>query len=200
MVESLARCEEGQISPDGVAKLLQETNNRLHQSGVENPDLMGTGAAVVGMLAGEGGLFAFNVGDKLDDFSQVRYNPDSISTLDVHGNQYGLLTSSKCFINSQMDCSSCHNVHENEAGNTAMFSQKCIACHTTTTHASLALPADKKEIFNSNCTDCHMPMLPSKKIILDVGNAGKAVPDLVRTHRISIYPQETKIFLQKIKK
>lgn len=144
--------------------------------------------------------FAFNVGDKLDEFSQARYNPDSVSTLDVHGNQYGLLMSSKCFINSQMDCSSCHNVHENEAGNTAMFSQKCIACHTTTTHASLALPADKKEIFNSNCTDCHMPMLPSKKIILYVAHAGKAVPDLVRTHRISIYPQETKIFLQKIKK
>lgn len=144
--------------------------------------------------------FTFNVGDKLDEFSQARYNPDSVSTLDVHGNQYGLLMSSKCFINSQMDCSSCHNVHENEAGNTAMFSQKCIACHMTTTHASLLLPASKKEIFNSNCTDCHMPMLPSKKIILDVGNAGKAVPDLVRTHRISIYPQETKIFLQKIKK
>ncbi len=63
VVESLEKCGGDQISPEGVARLLQDTNDRLHQSGVENHDLMGTGAAVVGMLAGEGGLFAFNVGD-----------------------------------------------------------------------------------------------------------------------------------------
>jgi serine/threonine protein phosphatase PrpC len=61
VVEALAKC--GQVSPDGIAQELQNTNNRLHQAGVENPDLQGTGAAVVGMFAGEGGLFAFNVGD-----------------------------------------------------------------------------------------------------------------------------------------
>jgi PPM family protein phosphatase len=61
VVEALAKC--AQISPDGIAKELQDTNNRLHQAGVENPDLTGTGAAVVGLFAGEGGLFAFNVGD-----------------------------------------------------------------------------------------------------------------------------------------
>ena len=61
VVEALAKCD--QISPEGIAKELQATNNRLHQAGVENPDLMGTGAAVVGLFAGEGGLFAFNVGD-----------------------------------------------------------------------------------------------------------------------------------------
>lgn len=63
VVESLSKCESDHISTTGIAKLLQDTNNRLHQSGVENPDLTGTGAAVVGMFSGEGGLFAFNVGD-----------------------------------------------------------------------------------------------------------------------------------------
>jgi hypothetical protein len=143
--------------------------------------------------------FSFNVGDNLDDFSHARYNPDSISTLDVHGNQYGLLTSSKCFIGSQMDCSSCHNVHDNEANNTALYAQKCIACHANTTHENINLPADKKEILNANCTACHMPMLPSKKIVLDVASTDKSVPDLVRTHRISIYPEQTRIFLEKIR-
>ncbi len=61
VVEALSKCPN--ISPDGISAHIQETNNRLHQSGVENPDLTGTGAAVVGMFAGEGGLFAFNVGD-----------------------------------------------------------------------------------------------------------------------------------------
>ncbi len=61
VVEGLAKWQ--QLSPEGIAKHLQETNNRLHQAGVQNPDFLGTGAAVVGMFAGEGGLFAFNVGD-----------------------------------------------------------------------------------------------------------------------------------------
>ncbi len=61
VVEALSKC--GDISPEGISEHLQETNNRLHQSGVDNPDLTGTGAAVVGMFAGEGGLFAFNIGD-----------------------------------------------------------------------------------------------------------------------------------------
>ncbi len=61
VVEALSKCEL--ISQHGVAQNLQKTNDRLHQSGIENPDLTGTGAAVVGMFAGEGGLFAFNVGD-----------------------------------------------------------------------------------------------------------------------------------------
>jgi PPM family protein phosphatase len=61
VVDSLSKCAE--LNPEGIERNLQETNNRLHQAGVENPDLTGTGAAVVGIFAGEGGLFAFNVGD-----------------------------------------------------------------------------------------------------------------------------------------
>jgi len=143
--------------------------------------------------------FSFNVGDRLAEFSHVLYNTDSVSTLDVHGNQYGLLTASKCFIYSQMDCSSCHNVHVNEVNSPQIFSQRCIACHATTNHTSLSLPASKKEILNSNCIDCHMPMLPSKTIILSVANAVKAEPDLVRTHRIGIYAAQSKIIAQKMK-
>ena len=33
---------------------------------------------------------------------------------------------------SQMDCSSCHNVHVNEAGNKQVFSQRCMNCHNAT--------------------------------------------------------------------
>jgi len=143
--------------------------------------------------------FTFKVGDKLDDFSKARYKSDSVSNLDVHGNQYGLLTDSKCFKMSQMDCSSCHNVHVNEANNPVIFSQKCITCHTISNHSSLNLSSDKKDILNSNCIDCHMPMLTSHKIVLNVANTDKAVPDMIRTHRIGIYPAQTKVFLEKMK-
>jgi hypothetical protein len=60
------------------------------------------------------------VGDKLDDFSSANYSPDSVAVLDVHGNQYGLLTASKCFkMSAEMDCSSCHDPHKTKKFKTA---------------------------------------------------------------------------------
>ena len=144
--------------------------------------------------------FSFTVGNKLDDYSTATYSSDSASTLDVHGNQYGLLIASKCFkMSNQLDCSSCHNVHVNEANSPEIFSQRCITCHTETKHATLQIRADRKVMFNKNCIDCHMPMLPSKKIVLNVADFENVVPDMVRTHRVGIYPEKTKEFLQKIK-
>jgi serine/threonine protein phosphatase PrpC len=61
VVASLATCTD--ISPKGVDHNLVETNRRLHQAGVDNPDLSGTGAAVAGILATAEHLYAFNVGD-----------------------------------------------------------------------------------------------------------------------------------------
>lgn len=143
--------------------------------------------------------FTYHLGDKLDDYSRAGYSSDSSSTLDVHGNQYGLLTSSRCFKMSQLDCTSCHNPHVNEANSPKVFSQRCMACHTETTHTSLMLSPKQKLLLNDNCIDCHMPMLPSQNIVLTVSNSDKAVPDLVRTHRIAIYADKTNEFLKKRK-
>jgi len=144
-------------------------------------------------------VFSFEVGEKLDDYSRAGYSSDSVSTLDVHGNQYGLLMASKCFKMSQLDCSSCHNPHVNEFDSPKIFSQRCITCHTETKHTSLALAPGKRSLLSNNCIDCHMPMLPSQKIVLTVANLDKVVPDLVRTHRVDIYPDKTKEFLAKMK-
>lgn len=144
--------------------------------------------------------FSFQAGDKLDDFSRAKYSTDSVSTLDVHGNQYGLLTASKCFkVSSQMDCSSCHNVHQNEVNSPELFSQRCTVCHTQTKHSSATLAAATGMQLSNNCIDCHMPMLPSQKIVLNVSGTENTVPDLVRTHRVGIYPEITSRFLKKVK-
>ncbi|MEP6594594.1 MAG: multiheme c-type cytochrome [Ginsengibacter sp.] len=143
--------------------------------------------------------FAFQVGDKLDDYSKAGYSQDSVSTLDVHGNQYGLLMASKCFKMSQLDCSSCHNPHVNEANSPKIFSQRCLTCHTDTKHTSLTLTSKQNLAVNNNCIDCHMPMLPSQKIVLNVASSEGAVPDMIRTHRVGIYAEKTKEFLGKIK-
>jgi hypothetical protein len=144
--------------------------------------------------------FSFQVGDKLDAFSVPQYHADSLSTLDVHGNQYGLLLSSKCFQRSgQMDCSSCHNVHVNEVNSPQLFSQRCMNCHNEPAHNTCTMPAVKELKLVNNCIDCHMPALPSQKIFLQLSDPAKSTPDLVRTHRIGIYPASAAQYLEKLK-
>jgi hypothetical protein len=48
--------------------------------------------------------FSFTSGDKLSDYFNIDSTPTAVSAIDVHGNQYGLLAGSKCFLNSQMTC------------------------------------------------------------------------------------------------
>lgn len=133
--------------------------------------------------------FSFQVGDTLENYSTAVYDTAATATLDVHGNQYGLLTSSKCFIKSNMDCSSCHNVHVDEAGKRELFSQRCMSCHNGKDQHACSSPAVKKMGTVKNCIDCHMPLLPSNKILLQLNGNATLVHDLVRTHHIAIYPQ-----------
>ncbi len=61
VVVALSLCTD--ITPDGVQKVLLQTNKKLHQAGVENPEVSGCGTAVVGIFCAAGKLYAFNVGD-----------------------------------------------------------------------------------------------------------------------------------------
>lgn len=130
--------------------------------------------------------FSFRPGNHLDDFSTSRNQTKTLKTLDVHGNQYGLLASSKCFIQSKnMDCSTCHNSHQSQRNQKAFFSQKCLGCHSENkiSHDSFTIKTD----FSKNCIDCHMPQLPSSAITFQTA-ASKQLKSLsVRTHLIAIY-------------
>ena len=142
--------------------------------------------------------FSFVTGDKLDDYSTPDYKADTMAQLDVHGNQYGLLTASKCFKMSTMDCSSCHNVHEKETNNVQLFSQRCMNCHKTENHNFCTQPAMPGLTLNTNCIDCHMPALPSKKIFLSVEDKSRSAPDLVRTHLVGIYKEQIQQYINKL--
>ncbi|MEP6749435.1 MAG: multiheme c-type cytochrome, partial [Bacteroidota bacterium] len=133
--------------------------------------------------------FSFKTGDKLEDFSLPKYNTDSAAMLDVHGNQYGLLTSSKCFKNSQMTCSSCHSVHGREVSQPALYSQRCMTCHNGTTQPECKVKPNVGIVLSENCIDCHMPSLPSKAIFLQLQDPGKSTADFVRSHRVAIYQE-----------
>ena len=48
------------------------------------------------------------------------------------------------------------------------------------------------DVINNNCIDCHMPVKQSKAIAVFLPGAKKATAALIRSHYISIYPDETK--------
>lgn len=62
--EVLAHLERAtEFTADAICESLQQTNLKLHEVGQAQPEFEGTGTAVVGLVSGSAGLFAFNVGD-----------------------------------------------------------------------------------------------------------------------------------------
>jgi hypothetical protein len=143
--------------------------------------------------------FTFTVGDTLSHYFVIdSLNKDAINsgTIDVHGNKYGLMKASKCFRMSEtLTCNSCHNTHENETGKLALFSQRCMTCHNNE-HGNFCTINPAPFSQKTNCIDCHMPAKPSQSIVLF--SEGEEAPRaaLFRSHFISIYPDETKKFMQ----
>ncbi len=133
--------------------------------------------------------FYFMPGDTLSHFLEMPlFAPQVDSTkLDVHGNQAQLLASSKCFINSKMDCATCHDVHKNDRDNLAMYSQKCMSCHNTVNHNFCPMASSLGAAIKNNCIDCHMPKRSSNVIAVETAGKGTAVPYQVRTHHIAVY-------------
>ena len=135
--------------------------------------------------------FTFVTGDNLDEYSKPDYNKDSLAGLDVHGNQYGLLLSSKCFKNSVvLDCSSCHNPHKKES-DASIFSERCIGCHKPGSKSFCTVKETEHFSLVKNCIDCHMPKMLSNKIMMKIGGYPGSVHDTIRTHRIGIYLAES---------
>lgn len=142
--------------------------------------------------------FSYKVGDVLERYYVGGPAVQKVDTIDVHGNQHGLLTASKCYIKSEkMDCSTCHDVHTNQFKKPKLFSSKCISCHTNAKHSSIELK--KNMVLSDNCIDCHMPVLASKKIQLNVKSGDPLMPDFLHTHYISIYKEASKEFIRKNK-
>ena len=145
--------------------------------------------------------FEFVPGDTLAKFKMPQFSRvNDTSHLDVHGNQLQLLQSSKCFINSKMDCATCHNTHQNSRGNYMLYAGKCLACHNTPNHTYCKMtdklnPASLK----TNCIKCHMPALQTRTISVQVSDKRPSIPFFVHSHHIAIYPQEVKKILAYIR-
>ncbi len=142
--------------------------------------------------------FEFTVGNALSDFfilKDLKNATPNFDNVDVHGNQFGLLSASKCFTAADMTCSSCHNSHENERGNTKLFSQRCINCHKANHEKICKMTGKLGSTISNNCIDCHMPAGASKAITLKLPGREVPVAARVRTHLIGIYPDEVRKFV-----
>jgi hypothetical protein len=138
--------------------------------------------------------FQFIAGDSLNNFYDESDAAKKAGIMDVHGNQLGVLSASKCFRFSRtMTCITCHDPHKKETGNTLLFSQRCMSCHTNQHKQIKGLSND---VLMNNCIDCHMPLQESTSISFLLQNKEQPVNAVMRTHYITIYNDETKKFIE----
>jgi hypothetical protein len=144
-----------------------------------------------GRLTKKAPSFSFKAGDSLSTYFTFEQQVQDAANMDVHGNQLGLLRASKCYLNSQMTCISCHNTHENEKDKLQVFSQRCMTCHDATHTKSCKLTAAIGPAITQNCIDCHMPKQSSRSIAVNLQGVDTLTPVMMRNHFIKIYPSET---------
>ena len=145
--------------------------------------------------------FEFTAGQQLSDYFKIDTATPDPQKVDVHGNQYGLLRNSKCFrMSNELTCNTCHNTHENEKTKTALFSQRCMSCHDVKSNNFCTLKQLPVSTLVKNCIDCHMPQKPSKAIAVFVSGQQSMTAALIRSHYISIYPEESKKKITELKK
>ena len=139
----------------------------------------------------QGNSFSFLSGAILDEYARTSYKAKPSDKLDVHGNQYGLLTRSECFKQTPtMDCITCHDPHKNQRGDATYFNNKCIACHSSNNMRCSVESSEHLGVAN-NCISCHMPITPSEKMSVQLTKNDSLETSFdIRSHLIAIYPKE----------
>jgi hypothetical protein len=127
-----------------------------------------------------GPAFSYVPGQPLENYIRLQ-RPDANAAVDVHGNQVALTQRSRCYQNSQMTCTTCHEVHAPERA-AASYSDKCLQCHKDSDCGEFA----KLDVrIRENCVACHMPVQESNLIISNVN--GKQIKARMRNHWIKVY-------------
>jgi Cytochrome c554 and c-prime len=140
--------------------------------------------------------FSFTAGDSLARyFTWDTSGMQTLSGIDVHGNQYGLLKQSKCFtMSNTLTCNTCHDAHANEKGQTVVFSQRCMSCHSTVHEHFSKINHQVVTGIKQDCISCHMPKQTSRSIAVLLEGATTPTAIKMHTHFITVYPEETNHF------
>ena len=97
--------------------------------------------------------FRFRPGERIDSYHRV-LNPNSHDPGVHTSNQLTRLRRSECFKQTEMTCTTCHDPHVLQRGNTLAFSQSCLQCHEA---ESCGKHADIGDRIARDCISCHMP-------------------------------------------
>jgi Cytochrome c554 and c-prime len=145
--------------------------------------------------------FDFKPGDTLANYTSGEpfHQYQAAQNIDVHGNQVKLLTNSRCYLNSKIECATCHQAHDNEIKTVAVYSQYCTGCHSTANHNFCKMATQLGAAINNRCIDCHMPMESSHSVLINGPGKQISLPFQARTHLIAIYPDESKKIMAMLK-
>ncbi len=104
----------------------------------------------------------------LDTLLNETYYPDGM--IRVSGREYNGLLASKCYINGEMTCLSCHQLHKSDSDDRsvkewatdqmkpeALGDAACTQCHETNQYASTAHTHHAIGSTGAKCYNCHMP-------------------------------------------
>ncbi len=151
-----------------------------------------------GKLVAKKPSFSFKAGDDLNESFYTDSVQSPVAQLDSHGNQYGMLSQSKCFLKSNMTCVTCHQVHQNEKGKVVDFSNRCMTCHSERANSFCKFNKLTSSQLKQNCIQCHMPEKNSNSIRMLLQGEGIPTPAKMHVHHITVYPDEIVKYIKSI--
>jgi nitrate reductase cytochrome c-type subunit len=151
-----------------------------------------------GKLVAKKPAFSFQAGENLNDYFGADSIQAPVRQLDSHGNQFGMLSQSKCFLQSEMTCLTCHNVHENEKGKVTQFSNRCMSCHAEGTKSFCTNKKLSVSMLKQNCIQCHMPEKNSNSIRMLLQGEDIPTPAKMHVHHITVYPDEVTKYMKSL--
>lgn len=132
--------------------------------------------------------FSYVPGEPLESWLAVDVTADNGHNEDPHSaNQLARLMQSACYRSSdQLSCISCHDPHQHERGDDALYSRRCAQCHQPDrcgVHERLG------SVIDDRCVQCHMPS--QRDASVSAATDSDALVPLLRDHRIGIWPDVT---------
>jgi Cytochrome c554 and c-prime len=131
-----------------------------------------------------GEAFSYRPGDDLSKHHK-HASAENNSVGGIHtSNQLTRLVMSKCYQQSEMTCTTCHNPHVNQRGDTQAFTQSCLSCHEIPDCGKAKELGEEK--IRQDCISCHMPIGDNQDMNIK-GSQGDFVIQMI-DHYIRITP------------
>jgi hypothetical protein len=171
----------------------KKSRHIVHPSSLTRPQQLSIcGQCHSGSFALLGDAFSYRPGDDLDKYHQL-FNPDFEGVGGIHtSNQLSRLRLSKCFQQSEMTCTHCHDPHQNQRGNLALFTKACLACHQP---EQCGLSTRLGDRLAENCIDCHMPKGDTEGMTLQVSSGNFTVRMV--DHFIRVDQRASEVYLDR---